>query len=276
MPSRLWFRLDDVVPLAEHAMACTAHARTEAQTRAAAPLRPALTWTGTATLDILQSNGVPAWYGHNGTVHAAEAHTWRHTATGRYGTVNIDGYHHAYMPLAGGDGPGPRPIDSIREARETGRHWMWVDIDPADTHHIDWTRIGFTASRDEHVPADTRWLPAHVTCDAVAGAVYRAQIPDGYTTDAGHLLPRFDCGTVVQIVADLDAVQANPDRTSDVMAGEYPWLYLYGDGRGNALQISKATDDGTATTIREVDLVVPDADGCYSVGAYGWPWRLAS
>lgn len=273
MLSRIWFRLDDIVPLAEHAMACTTHKLTGAQVCSGGPLRPALVWKGTAILDILQSNGMPVWYSDRGTLHAAEAHTWRHNATGRYGTADVDGYHTAFVPLHG-DGVGPQAIDAIRDARTRGQHWMWVDIDPADAHLLEPHRIGFTRHRNEHVPPGTTWLPAVVTCDAVAGARYPALVPDGYTTDAGYQLPRFDLATVVQIVADLDAVHANPDRGSDPMPGEYPWLYLHGDGHGNALQVSEETDDGAVRTVSEVDLAVPDADGRYSVGAFGWPWRL--
>ncbi|MFG2043959.1 hypothetical protein [Dactylosporangium sp. NPDC048998] len=270
MTHRLWFRLDDVIPLAEHAMACSAHKITDAQVRAGAPLRPALIWTGTATLDILQSNGEPAWYGKGGTIHAAEAHTWRHTATGSYGTANLDGYHTAYLPL---DDNGKRPglIGIIRDAREELGHWMWVDIDAADEHLIGLHRVGFTEHRDDLVPASAAWVPATVTCDPVAGAAYPALIPDGYTTDAGHLLPRFDRATVGRLAA----AHANPDRNSDPMPGEYPRLRLLDDLYGNMLLIHGEHDDGTVTTVREADQVHPDADGRYSVGAYTWPWHLA-
>lgn len=274
MHHRLWFRLDDVVPLAEHAMACPAHKLTEAQVRAGSPLRPALTWTGTATLDILQSNGVPAWFGERGTLHAAEAHTWRHTATGRYGTANLDGYHAAYLPLGHREGQ-PSLIVAVRDAVDDERHWMWVDIDPADAHLIGYWRVGFTEHRNDLVPAGTTWTPATVTCDAVAGAAYPALIPDGYTTDAGYLLPRFDRATVEDLIVDLDAIHDNPDRNSDPMPGEYPRLRL-DDLPGDALACYEEHDDGVTTTVREVDQIHPDADGRYSVGAYGWPWRLAS
>lgn len=87
MSHRLWFRLEDVLPLAEHAIACPAHGVTAAQALAGAALRPALVWAGTPLLDVLVSNGVPVWYGERATPHAAEAHTWRRTGTGRYGTA---------------------------------------------------------------------------------------------------------------------------------------------------------------------------------------------
>jgi hypothetical protein len=76
-------------------------------------------------------------------------------------------------------------------------------------------------------------------------------------------------------VADLYAIHANPDRNSDPMPGEYPRLRLHGDLYGNVLQIDEELDDGLTTRLRQVDLVHPDDDGHYSVGAYGWPWRRA-
>ena len=274
MTHRLWFRTDDVAPLAEHAMACLIHRLTEAQTRAGAPLRPALTWHGAANLDILRSNGVPIWYGERGTVHAAEAHTWRHTATGRYGTANLDRYRSAYLPLDVSSS-GPTIIDVLRDARHSGLHWITVDIDPADRHLIRPGRIRAVDHRDQLVPADATWVEATVTCTAVAGYSYPALVPDGYTTDAGHLLPRFDRPTVEQLVADLDAIHANPDRDSDPMPGEYPLLRLSDDLYGNVLQNFEESDNGVETSLRQVDLVHPDRDGRYSVGAYGWPWQLA-
>jgi len=45
MSTRAWFRLDEVRPVAEHAMACPSPRLTTAQVRAGFPLRPALIWT---------------------------------------------------------------------------------------------------------------------------------------------------------------------------------------------------------------------------------------
>ncbi|GAB3861850.1 hypothetical protein [Dactylosporangium cerinum] len=275
MHHRLWFRLDDVLPLAEHAMACPTHQLTDAQVRAGQPLRPALYWTGSPKLDILQSNGIPAWHGVRGTIHAAEAHTWRHTATGRYGAADIDGYHTGYLPLGPVDGQ-PALIVALRDAVAADRHWMWVDIDPADAHLIDHRRVGFAEDRPELVPVGTIWTPAMVTCDAVAGAAYRALIPDGYTTDSGYLLPRFDLATVVRLIADLDAMHARRDRSSDPTLGRTPTRRLFCGRFGNVVLIGEELDDGTTTSSRRVDAARCDADQRYSVGAYTWPWQLAS
>jgi len=69
--TRLWFHLDDVLPLAAHAMACTRHAVTSAQVLGVAPLRPALIWHGDDAHDTLASNGLPGWHDHTGQAGSA-------------------------------------------------------------------------------------------------------------------------------------------------------------------------------------------------------------
>jgi hypothetical protein len=270
MSHRLWFRLDDVLPLAEHAMACPAHRITGAQTLAHAALRPALVWTGTPILDVLVSNGVPVWYGERSTNHTAEAYTWRHINSGRYGTAQRPGYDTAYLPLDTAADQLP-VIDVLRDARYTGRHWITIDIDSADGHLIRPDRVRVVEHRDELIPDGGEWVPATVTSTAVAGADYPALVADGYTSDTGHELPRFDRSTVEQMVADLDAAHTNPDPGSDPMPGEYPLLRLHGD----VLVVLEGHDDGETVTYREADRVHPDADGRYALGAYTWPWQLA-
>ncbi|WP_435124428.1 hypothetical protein [Micromonospora tulbaghiae] len=268
---RLWLRLKDVLPLAEHAMACPAHRVTGAQTLAGAALRPALVWAGTPARDVLVSNGVPVWYGERGAPHAADAHTWRHTPTGRYGTAWRDGYDNAYLPLDAGAGQLP-VIDMLRRARHTGRHWVTVDIDPTDGHLIRPEQVRVAEYRTDLIPPDGEWMAATVTSTAVAGGSYPALLPDGYTSNAGHQLPRFDRPTVEQMIADLDGVHANPDRTSDPMPGEYPHLRF----TGHVLVVFDEHDDGEHVTYRETDRVHPDAEGRYPLGAHTWPWQLTA
>src|SRR5262249_11857556 len=202
--------LEDGVPMAEHGMACPTHRLTTAQTRALAPTRPALIWTGSPMMDVLVSNGMPAWYGDGGADHAAEAYTWRHTATRRYGT--------AYLPLDVAASE-PTVIDVLRDAQHTNRHWITIDSDPADRHLIAPGRVAAVAHRDQHMPAPATWVQATVTSTAVAGQDYPALVPDGYTTDAGFEVPHFDRPTAERMIADLDAVHA-----TDVIPGEYPHL----------------------------------------------------
>jgi hypothetical protein len=268
MSHRLWFRLDDVLPLAEHAMACFTHRITGAQAAALAPSGPALIWSSTAVLDLLTSNGMPLWYGDRGTTHAAEAHAWR-DAAGRYGTAWTDGYHTAYLPLTTRDGAHRTVIGLLRGARYSGRSWVTVDIDPADHHLIGADRIHVVAGRDDLVPAGTPWRQATVTCRDVDDLPYPALIAEGYTSDSGHLLTRFDTTTIARMAADLDAVRANPDRNSDPMPGEYPMLRL----NGEVLTVAEQHGNGHAETYRATDRLTPDSNGYYPLGAYLWPWR---
>lgn len=154
---------------------------------------------------------------------------------------------------------------------------MWVDIDPADAHLIGWTHVGFTEQRDDLVPAGTTWIAATVTCDTVAGASYAALVPDGYTTDAGHLLPRFDHAALTQLVADLDAIHANPDRNSDQCPASTRGYACTATCTATSCRSMRnsATASPPASARSTVDLIRPDADGRFSVGAYGWLWRLA-
>jgi hypothetical protein len=270
MSHRLWFRLDDVLPIAEHAMACFTHRITGAQAAALAPSGPALIWTSTAVLDVLTSNGVPVWYGERGTTHAAEAHTWR-DASGRYGTAWTDGYDTAYLPLTTPSATASPVIDQLRLARYSGHSWVTVDIDAADEHVIGSGRVRVLPCRHDLVPAGTPWTQATVTCHDVDDQPYPALIADGYTSDSGHLLARFDRPTIERLAADLDALHANPDRNSDPMPGEYPILRLYDD----VLTVLEQHDNGHAVTYRITDHLTPDGEGYYPLGAYLWPWRHA-
>ncbi len=269
MSYRLWFRLEDVLPLAGHAMACPAHRITGAQARGLAPLTPGLIWTGTSRRDVLASNGLPGWYREFGDVQTAEARTWQHVVTGRYGVAGRPDYFQAFLPLRAGQAVGP-VIGMLRDGLHTGRHWVTVDIDPADGHLISPVRVRVVEHRDQLIPPDGGWAPAMVTSSAVAGGVYPALVADGYTSDAGHQLPRFARATVEQMIADLDAVHTNPDRNSDPMPGEYPHLRL----TGNVLVVFDEHDDGKHVTYRETDRVQPDGEGRYPPGAYTWPWQL--
>ena len=77
-PTRLWWSLDEVLPLAEHAMAVPGHQLTGAQVAAWAPTQPALIWTSTPADgltpggDWLDSNGSPGWFDPDGSIHQAQ------------------------------------------------------------------------------------------------------------------------------------------------------------------------------------------------------------
>ena len=272
MSQRMWFRLTDVLPLAEHAMASFEHRRTGIEARIDAPHGPALIWTGSALMDLLTSNGMPAWHHEDGSHHTAEAYTWRDT-TVAYDTAHTDGYDTAYLPLTTPNGASNVVMNNLRDSRFSGHSWVAVDLNPTDGHLIEPDRIHVLPNRHDLVPPATVWTPAEVTCHHVDERPYPALIADDYTSDSGHLLARFDTATTALIAADLEQINANPDRNSDAMPGEYPLLRL----RDDVLTVLKERDNPRtdAGTFRPTDHLTPDVDGLYPLGAYLWPWRHA-
>jgi hypothetical protein len=275
MSSQAWFRLTEVQPIAEHAMACPSHRITTAQVLAGAPLQPALIWTatgsGTDNLDTLSSNGVPVWYDEDGQEHAAPTWTWqqRSAAGARGGSVQ-SGYGTAYLPLDSARNQLPI-IDLLRDGRHTGRHWVAIDIDPTGRHVIRPDAVRLLDHRDEIAPPDATWRPATVTAAAVARGVYPALVATDYTVrgdNTGSVLARFDRHTVEQMVADLTAVHADTNPRTDPMPGEFAILRFDAD----VLQVLWEHDDGVDERLIEIDRVYPDDAGRYAVGAYLWPW----
>jgi len=273
MSARVWFRTEDVLPLAEHAMACPSQRITTAQVRASFPQEPALIWTATADEDALSSNGVPAWYNDDGQHHAAPAWTWTHPASGRRGSPARPGFDTAYLPLnpPTNRARGKLPvIEALRDGQRTGRHWVAINI-AADKPLIHPDRVRLVDHRDAIAPAQARWTPATVTAAAVARGVYPALVADGYTVRGDDVLARFDRATVIQMVADLAAVHADTNPNTDPMPGEFAVLRFDGD----VLLVLWEHDDGLQIRRREIDRVYPDPGRFYSVGAYLWPWTRA-
>lgn len=269
----LWFRLDEVLPLAEHAMACVAHHRTTAQFLHGARLGPALIWNSAA--GALGSNGVPGWYGADGRHHTAEAATWQHRATGR--SAVSDAGADLYLPLAARPRSThrhgmlgwrhPPLITVLRRGAKRDKHWFAVHTDPAARH-----RFQVLDHRGDIAEPDARWHPAMVTAEAVAHGTYPALVADGYTVYGDDVLARFDAATVRQMIADLHAMHADTGWRTGRMPGEYAVLHL----DGSTVVISFEHDDGEAVHLFETDRVYPDSDGYYSVGAHLWPWHLVT
>lgn len=261
----VWFYRENLLPLAEHAMACPRQRLTDAQTLAHAPSSPALVWTGTPTSDRLTSNGVPIWYGRSGVAHYAEGRHWVHTATGRRGTAHHDDYTTAYLPLEAGT-PDEPLISVLRQARARDHHWVAITIVRTDTHLIPPARIRTVGHRDQLVPDTGAWTPATVACRSLAGVGYPALIADGHTTHQGHEIARFDRPTVEQMISDLHALLATPTAL-----GRYPLLRLHND----VVTVDQGHLAGNTCIYREVERVAPDADGRYAIGAYRWTWMRA-
>ena len=258
---RYWFRLDDVAPLAAHALGCEVHTTTRAEALAGANNGPALIFSSTREAATLRSNGNPAWYDNTGGEHVAEATAWRHAPTGRTSHVHLSDYMHAFLPLTG------QVMHLITTAGNSGDNWIGIHIDARDQHLISPYAIRTASGRDSVVPATCRWRPAVVTCAEVGSVDYPAQIPDGYTTTAGHSLPRFDRATVARIAADLDQL-----RALDAIPGAYPILRLRGD---DLTVLEETTADGNWTW-RQVDRPCPDPGGYFALGAYQWAWETAA
>jgi hypothetical protein len=277
-PTSIWWRLSDVIPLAEHAMAVPAHRLTGAQVCAGDTIQPALVWTSDPTGDWLASNGVPVWYDHDGTDHQAAACTWYHTASGVRGSPGQPDPAAGFLPLTrrpphpGRRAHQPTLIDLLRKGARTGCHWFVLDTHPHAA--ANGTRYRVSDHRDDTVPEHTRWIPATVTCPEIGEAAYPALVADGYTTadsnTAGGLIPRFDHTTVAAMLADLTDRHLDHNPATDPMPGELALLRF----DGPTLAVLWEHDDGCHTSVVEIDRVYPDRDGRFALGAFQWTWRI--
>ncbi len=263
MSQRLYFRVEQVLPLAEHAVSCPSHYLTREQVAAGAPLRPALILASTDDGIALSSNGVPVWYDEDGQQHTALAWTWHHPASGQRGTDTTVGDADRFLPLYQGSRDRRHPLISmLRSGAQRGGHWLVIDTDPAQVASRD--RFQVVDHRDDTLPADAPWVRATVTAGAVWHGQYPALVADGYTVSGDDVIARFDLATVQQMAADLALVHA----CGDSMPGEVAALRLAGD----VVVVSFSHDDGHEERWVEVDRVHPDRQGFYPVGAYLWPW----
>jgi hypothetical protein len=189
-PTRLWWHLDDVLPIAEHALAAPERRLTRAQALAGSATQPALIWESEPDNDWLGSSGVPIWYQQDGTPHRVHARTWQHDQTGTLGTPGqLDGAT-GFLRLNRRYRDRDRTplIKLLRRGQQTGGHWFVLD--PSALHTSDGLR-GID-HRDDIAPADATWIPATVICREVMDIELPAPIADGYTVYTGpaHLRPR--------------------------------------------------------------------------------------
>jgi hypothetical protein len=300
---RLYFRVEEALPLAEHAMSCPSHALTREQVAAAARLRPALILTATAGGIGLASNGVPSWYDEDGDSHTAPAWTWHHPGSGRRGTdtaatnlaltdtapadtgpadtapagAALTGTAASSAPTAAAAAATAArflPLsrrsrdrrDSLIRLLRTGarRGGHWLVIDTNPARHGSHDRWQVVDHRADLLPADTAWTATTVTAATVWHHRYPALVADGYTVRGDDVIARFDRDTVEQMATDLATVHA----IGDSMPGEVASLHLDGD----VAVVSFSHDDGQQESWAEVDRVQPDRQGFYMIGAYLWPW----
>ncbi|MGC4851836.1 hypothetical protein ACLQ24_00200 [Micromonospora sp. DT4] len=260
---KIWWRLADVSPLAEHAIHTpTVNAPARLLERAGRlNAMPGLIFELDADGDdTLASTGWPAWYGEDGQPHRAYALTWRHPATATSGSYDHAAPRGDYLLLTviRRDRSIPRVIDTIREGVQRKHHWFWVDTTGR------WPfPCGTADHRDEIVPDTATWIPATVTSRAVHGHRYPALVADGYL-GAGGVLPRFTRETAAEIAADL----ARLNEDGELMPGEFPTMRFDGDVAVISWQQHSLTDE----RVLEIDRCHRDAEGLYAIGAYQWTW----
>jgi hypothetical protein len=261
---RTWWRVADILPLAEHAAATIRGVPTNAQRRLGWPDYPALVWTRDHGGDWLSSNGQPAWHTATGTGYQVRAETWTHTATGGTGNPPLTDPGHGVLPLLAEHLDGRRTLlDLLRFADAHELNWLGVDPEPDSEQ--DYTRYLVRRRRGDLLPPHASWRPATVTSPTLAGGGYRALVADGYTARGG-LLARFPADQVAQMARELDQVHADDDH------GEVPWVQPLGD---TVLILSRATDADGQTCWLEQDLVHADSDDHYAIGMYQWTWLPA-
>ncbi|MEV0811351.1 hypothetical protein [Micromonospora sp. NPDC050200] len=259
MPDRLWFRLQDVLPLAEHALVCPTHHLTRAQAAAGERNGPALALTRTGPRGVLRSNGVPVWHNHNGDEQAAVGTSWRRVAGS-----HDEPEENLYLSL-GQAGPSRRRlIDVLRAGRDLDRNWLAIDTDKWPSPTLDATHVQVFDHRADIAPPGVRWRPRMVTSPQAADGSFPALVADGYTID-DSLVCRFDPHTARLIAADLTGAWR-----LGTMPGEYPLLRFDGD----TLLVLAERDTGGETLLDVDDCCYPDRDGYYRIGA-GWLWHAA-
>ncbi|MER7894294.1 hypothetical protein ABTX15_31255 [Micromonospora sp. NPDC094482] len=260
MSKRLWFRVEDVLPLAEHALACPTHRLTRTQLAAGKSNGPALTLTRTGARGVLRSNGVPAWHTPQGDEQVAVSTFWRPSGPSSGNEPADD----VYLPVGPAGPAGRRVIDVLRAGRDLEQPWLAITPSSRHGDPLDVTYVQVLDRRADVAPLGVLWRPAMVTSPQVAGRSYPALVADGYSTDVGGLICRFDPHTARLIASDLGG-----GWRLGTMPGEYPLLRF----TGGTLLLLEERDTGGETLLDVDDRCYPDRDGYYSIGAYRWLWH---
>ncbi|MFJ6199152.1 hypothetical protein [Micromonospora sp. NPDC092111] len=262
MSSRLWFRVEDVLPLAEHALACPTHRLTRAQLMAGEHNTPALTLRHLGADGHLRSNGLPIWCSRDGDEHVAHGRSWRCVDATAAPEMDL------YLPLRHAGPDGRRLIDVLRAARTVDRHWLAITTDIWPGCTIDTSHIEVSDHRAEIAPPDTRWRPGMVTAPRLGGRYYPALVADGHAIgEDGQLICRLHPRTMRQLAADL----GGPWRAG-TLPGEHPLVRF----DGVTAVLLEETDTGDAVRLDVDDRCYPDRDGYYSIGADRWLWHTST
>ena len=255
--SRIWFHLDDVIPLAAHAACTPAHGLTSAQLLARAPLLPALVWRAAADGDRLISNGQPGWFDADGNPHAARGRTW---VDPEHETTATAVQETGYLPVRGLPGSTFHVIDWLQQAASSGAHWLSIDITRRNPV-ISPSRLAVSDQRGDLYPPAATWIEASVACvPATGNGLYPALVADGYPSNHGGVLARFDRDTTARMVDDLQRARARQPGWHAVLRWAGERIEVYTENTHGLLGL------------RRYDVVGPDPDGLYPIGAYLWPW----
>ncbi len=261
-PNRLWFHLDDVLPVAAHAAGTTRHSVTREQLVANAPILPALIWNNTSGTDTVASNGEPGWYDADGELHTATSRSWVHPATGRRGTTLAGSG--GYLPVRSVPNSGFHVIDWLQQAAAAGGHWLSIDLTrPRPVIGAD--QLDVRDQRGDLYPPDAAWTPATVACVPTTGrGMYPALIADGYRNSGGGEIARFDTDTVTRMIIDPDW-----DRAAD---GYRPGSRAVLRWSGDRIEVFEHHAAGGIPGLRRYDVIGPDSEGRYPIGAHLWTW----
>lgn len=261
--ARMWFHLDEVRPLIAHATGCIRHRITGAQTAAMAPTVPALIWRGTDTSDELFSNGWPSWHDMDGEEITAICSTWVHRPTVRRAVPDTHG-RDAFFPLSARHRGHQLTPRWVVQATDPLMHWMAVEVSP-EYLLADRPRITIHGSRGDLYPPDAVWQSATVACvPSVGPGIYPALVAAEHGNTCGGELARFTRTTIDAMIHDLHVL----DWTDRSMPGEHVALKW----RDADLDVYEVIDAAAQVVHRRVDVIRPDADGLYPLGAHTWPW----
>jgi hypothetical protein len=270
--NRIWFHLDDVIPLAVHAASTPSHGFTSAQLLARAPLMPALMWEATPAGHRLTSNGQPGWFDADGNEHAARGRTWVDRQHAIATAVDEVGY----LPVRGLPGSTFHLVDWLQQAAAGGAHWLSIDL-TRRRPVISPSQLTVSDQRDDLYPPGASWVEASVACVPATGSgLYPALVAAGYYSNHGGVLARFDRDTAARMVDDLQHARAHQPGFHAVLrwAGERIEIYTENtDGLTGLRRYDVVGPDPDGLTgLRRYDVVGPDPDGRYPIGAYLWPW----
>jgi hypothetical protein len=257
-PDRLWFPLRDVLLLAVHAMGTPRRSFRAAQPSDPAPSGPALLWQSGADGDTLASNGRPAWYDRDGHPKVARAHRWHTAAARRLAAAD----RHGYLPLLA-EHDDVRLFSRLFTASRD-KHWLSIDVTSPDPV-IKEQQITIAEQHGGGYPADVTWTEATVACVPHTGSgIYPALIADGYHNTHHGVPARFDAPTVSRMIVDLSRARRALGFQSGTLA-ELRWA-------GDRVEVYEEQLLPGVSRLRRYDVVGPDADGLYPLGAHLWIW----